>query len=90
MRRLPCAGARRTGKVGPDLAGVIGRKAGSMAGFSYSPALARAGLTWDEATLDKWLTAPTRMVPGTIMVFPGLPKAEDRRAVIAWLKRAGP
>ena len=77
-------------KVGPNLAGVIGRKAGSVAGFSYSPALAKTDTTWDEATLDRWRTAPARMVPGTIMAFPGLPKAEDRRAVIAWLKRAKP
>ncbi len=45
---------------------------------------------WDEATLNRWLTAPTDLVPGTKMAFAGLPKAEDRTAVIDYLKRAGP
>lgn len=73
-------------KVGPNLSGVYGRKAGALAGFKYSPALPKAGLTWDEANLDKWLAAPAKLVPGTIMLFPGLPKPEDRKAVIAYLK----
>lgn len=73
-------------KVGPNLSGVFGRKAGAAAGFKYSPAMGKAGLTWDEANLDKWLLAPAKLVPGTIMLFPGLPKAEDRKAVIAYLK----
>ncbi|NKI98273.1 cytochrome c family protein [Novosphingobium sp. SG707] len=73
-------------KVGPNLSGVFGRKAGAAAGFKYSPALAKAGLTWDEGNLDKWLTSPAKLVPGTIMLFPGLPKPEDRKAVIAYLK----
>lgn len=73
-------------KVGPNLSGVYGRKAGAVAGFKYSPALAKAGLAWDEGNLDKWLTSPAKLVPGTIMLFPGLPKPEDRKAVIAYLK----
>lgn len=73
-------------KVGPNLSGVVGRKAGAVAGFKYSPALAKAGLGWDEGNLDKWLMAPAKLVPGTIMLFPGLPKPEDRKAVIAYLK----
>lgn len=75
-------------KVGPNLAGVVGRKAGAVDGFKYSPALAKSGVTWDESNLDKWLTAPAKLVPGTIMLFPGMPKAEDRKAVIAYLKKA--
>jgi len=75
-----------TAKVGPNLSGVYGRKAGAAAGFKYSPALTKAALTWDEGNLDKWLAAPAKLVPGTIMLFPGLAKPEDRKAVIAYLK----
>jgi len=77
-------------KVGPNLSGVVGRKSGSAEGFHYSAAMAKAGWTWDEATIDKWLTGPAKLVPGTTMLFPGLPKPEDRKAVIAYLKKAKP
>lgn len=79
----PGAGA----KVGPNLSGVVGRKAASVPGFHYSPALAKSGLVWNEATLDKWLTGPQRLVPGTTMMFPGLQKPEDRKAIIAYLRK---
>jgi cytochrome c len=75
------------GKIGPALAGVVGRKAGAVPGFTYSKALASSGLTWDEATLDKWLAQPSTLVPGTAMVFVGLPKPEDRQAIVAYLKK---
>jgi cytochrome c len=73
-------------KIGPSLAGVVGRKAGSIPDYSYSQANKSSGVTWDEATLDTYLTAPTKFVPGTKMVFPGLKNPDDRTAVIAWLK----
>lgn len=76
-------------KVGPSLHGVVGRKSGSIEGFSYSDAMKNSNLTWDEATLDKYLTNPKAEVPGNKMAFPGLPKAEDRANVIAYLKQAG-
>jgi cytochrome c len=76
-------------KVGPSLHGVVGRKSASIEGFNYSDAMKNANVTWDEATLDKYLTNPRKMVPGTKMIFPGLPKAEDRANVIAYLKQAG-
>lgn len=76
-------------KIGPSLHGVVGRKSASIEGFAYSDAMKNANVTWDEATLDKYLTNPRQMVPGTKMVFPGLPKAEDRANVIAYLKQAG-
>lgn len=79
----PGAGA----KMGPNLAGVVGRKAGSAAGFKYSAAMQKAKLTWNEATLDKWLTKPSAVVPGTSMAFPGLPNPADRANVIAYLKK---
>lgn len=74
--------------LGPNLAGVMGRKAAAAPGFKYSPALAKSNLTWDAATLDKWLERPSKLVPGNTMAFAGLPKAEDRAAVIAWLAAA--
>src|SRR4029077_4936488 len=52
---------------GPSLAAVLGRKAGGLAGFTYSPAMAQAGLTWDEKNLDEFLTSSTTKVPGTSM-----------------------
>ncbi|MGO4123551.1 cytochrome c family protein [Inquilinus sp. YAF38] len=78
-----------TNKLGPSLHGLIGRASGAIDGFRYSDAMKNAHLTWDEATLDKYLSNPKALVPGTKMVFPGLPKEEDRLAVIAYLKEAG-
>jgi len=75
-------------KLGPNLAGVAGAKAASREGYVYSPALAKSGLTWDDATLDRWLERPSALVPGNKMVFAGLPRADDRRAVVAYLKSA--
>jgi cytochrome c2 len=75
-------------KVGPSLHGIIGRKSGSIEGFAYSDAMKNAGLTWDEATLDEYLTNPKKKVPGNKMAFPGLPKPDDRANVIAYLKQA--
>ena len=74
-----------TNKVGPHLGDVIGRKAGSVEDFKYSTAMKESGLTWDEATLDKYLTDPRGVVKGTKMVFAGLKKEEDRANVIAYL-----
>jgi cytochrome c len=78
-----------TNKLGPSLHGVIGRASGAIDGFRYSDAMKNAHLTWDDATLDKYLAKPKDLVPGTKMVFPGLPKEEDRLNVIAYLKEAG-
>lgn len=74
-----------TNKLGPSLAGVVGRKSASLSDYSYSPAMMKAGLTWDKATLDKYLTDPQAMVPGTKMLFPGLKDADDRKALIDYL-----
>ncbi len=72
--------------VGPVLTGVVGRKAGTYPGYSYSDANKNSGITWDEATLDTYLTNPKAKVPGTKMIFPGLPDEKDRKNVIAYLK----
>jgi len=73
-------------KIGPSLAGVVGRKSGTAPNFNYSDAMKNAGLTWDEATLNTYLTNPKKLVPGTKMAFPGLPQEQDRLDVIAYLK----
>jgi cytochrome c len=76
-------------KIGPSLHAVYGRKAGTLAGYNYTDAMKNSGFTWDEASLDKYLTNPRKVVPGTRMVFVGLPKEQDRLDVIAYLKQAG-
>ena len=72
-------------KVGPSLFGVVGRPSASVAGYKYSDPMTNAKLTWDAATLDKWLTKPSDLVKGTKMTFPGLPNQADRDNVIAYL-----
>ncbi|MEQ1543195.1 MAG: c-type cytochrome [Novosphingobium sp.] len=72
--------------VGPSLAGVFGAKAGQVAGYAYTDANKNSGLTWDEATLDEYLTAPAKKVPGTKMTFAGYPDAAKRKEVIEYLK----
>jgi cytochrome c len=75
--------------VGPVLNGVVGRKSGTYPDYSYSDANKNSGLTWDEATLKEYLKDPRAKVPGTKMIFPGLPKDEDIANVIAYLKQFG-
>ncbi|MBJ7534444.1 cytochrome c family protein [Rhodomicrobium vannielii ATCC 17100] len=71
--------------VGPVQNNVVGSKAASRPGFNYSEAMKKSGLTWDEATLDKYLENPKAVVPGTKMVFVGLKNPQDRADVIAFL-----
>jgi cytochrome c len=72
-------------KIGPSLYGVVGRKAGTLEGYSYSDAMKNANRTWDEATLSDYLTNPRQKIPGVKMVFVGLPQESDRQNVIAYL-----
>ena len=72
--------------VGPNLFGVVGRKAGHKEDYKYSQAMIDSGLTWDEATLDKYLEKPKDIVPKTKMTFAGLKKDTQRADVIAYLK----
>ena len=76
-------------RVGPSLAGVVGRKAASVPGYVYSPALKSSGLVWNQATLDRYLLNPRAMVPGTKMIFAGLPKPSDRADVITYIGNPG-
>ena len=69
---------------GPSLRGVIGRKAGSVPGFEYTPALKNSGLTWTPANLDRWLIGPQKVVPGTAMTAV-VPDAHERSDLIAYL-----
>jgi cytochrome c len=71
-------------KIGPSLAGVVGRKSGTVAGYSYSPAMRSANITWDDATLDKFLASPNGFVHGTKM-FISVPSGTDRQNVVAYL-----
>jgi cytochrome c len=73
-------------RIGPSLAGVVGRKSASVAGFNYSPAMKSKGVTWTEANLSTYLTRPSAYVPGTRMAFAGIPDARRRADVIAYLK----
>jgi cytochrome c2 len=75
-------------KVGPSLHGVIGRASASEAEFNYSDAMKNAHVNWTPETLDQYLTNPRKMVPGTKMIFPGLPKEKDRADVISYLEQA--
>ena len=75
------------GKMGPSLNGVIGRKAGSVPGYAYSPAMKASGLKWDVATLARFLQGPSKAVPGTKMFFPGLPSPQDQADLTAYLQQ---
>ncbi len=71
--------------LGPSLFGVVGRPSASVPGYNYSDAMKAAGKTWDDQTLDAYLTDPKAAAPGNKMAFAGLPKPEDRANVIAYL-----
>ena len=72
-------------KIGPSLFGVVGRHSASVSNFSYSDAMKAFNRTWDEATLDAYLTNPRQVVPGTKMVFAGIKDPKERDDVIAYL-----
>jgi cytochrome c len=74
--------------VGPNLHGVFGRPAGTLADFAYSPALRGSRLVWTPRAVEAWLADPQRFVAGTTMAFTGLQSADDRRDLIAYLLRA--
>ena len=81
-----CHSADGTNGLGPSLKGVYGRKAGTAKGFTYSPAMKRAGVTWDDTTLDAFITDPQKSVAGNVMPFPGLADAKQRAEIIDYLK----
>lgn len=73
-------------KVGPNLNGFLGMKAGMKADFEYSEALKNKGIVWSEETIREWLENPASYVPGTKMAFVGVKKKEQQDALIAYLK----
>lgn len=77
------AGVNRTG---PSLHQIIGRAAGTVAGYNYSPANANSGITWTKEKLFQYLEKPQRVIPNTKMIFAGLPDAQKRADVIAYLE----
>jgi cytochrome c len=76
-------------RTGPSLAGIVGRRAGTVEGFTrYSSALEQADVTWTEETLDRWLADPQGVVPGNSMMFPGIRDEQARADLIAYLNVA--
>jgi len=88
----PCKACHQIGEtaknaVGPELNGVIGRKAGTVEGYNYSPANKNSGLTWDEATFAEYIKDPKAKVPGTKMIFPGIKDEQKIKDLTAYLKQ---
>jgi cytochrome c len=85
-----CAACHKTDKgapngIGPNLFGVGGTKAGDVAGFAFSPAMKKSGLTWNKANLVKFIQAPQATVPGTRMPFAGLKNPAQAEAIADYL-----
>ena len=74
-------------RLGPSLAGVVGRKAGSVSGYAYSPSMQKSGITWDEATLDRFIADPDQVVNGNKMKpYTGITDDGQRKQIISFLK----
>jgi cytochrome c len=91
----PCKSCHQLGEtaknlVGPVLNGIIGRKAGTYPGYSYSEANKNSGLTWDEATFTDYIKDPRAKIPGTKMIFIGVKDEQKIKDLIAFLKQYGP
>ena len=71
--------------VGPSLAGVVGRTAGSMESFRYSPGMRKSGIVWTEEEIGTFIESPRKLVPGTNMAFPGERDAAKRAAIVKYL-----
>jgi cytochrome c len=79
----PSAG---TNRLGPSLFGVVGRLSGALPGYNYSEAMKKAGVTWNDQSLDKYLADPKAFIPGNRMVYAGLKKTDQRADLVAYLK----
>jgi cytochrome c len=75
-------------KVGPNLHGIFGRKAGTEANFAYSDGLKNSGITWDAGKIDEWITNPKKVIPETKMAFLGISNPTVRANIIAYLQEA--
>ena len=76
-------------KVGPQLNGLDGRHSGSAAGYNYSDANKKSGITWSKETFEKYITDPKAMVPGTKMIFPGIKNDTERDNLWAYISQFG-
>lgn len=74
--------------VGPNLHGVIGAKAGTRAGFAFSPQLKNSNVVWDDASLAKYIENPRTFIPGNKMAFPGVKQEAQQKDIVAYLKQA--
>jgi cytochrome c len=81
-----CHNAEGANGLGPTAKGLYGRKAGTARGFTYSAAMKKAGVTWDEHSLDAFIADPQKAVPGNVMPFPGLADGKQRAEIIDYLK----
>jgi len=86
-RCLACHSLTRN-RTGPKHCGLLGRTAGSVSGFAYSPAMRQSGIVWDAEALDAFLTDPLAVVPETTMGYDGVKDARERADLIAYLARA--
>lgn len=75
-------------KVGPELVGIFGRKAGSAPDFKYSDAMKNSGIIWNEQTLAQYVKDPKGFIPGNKMAFPGLKSDQEVDDLLAYLKQA--
>ena len=75
-------------RTGPRHCGLLGRRAGGVPGFDYSPAMRASGIVWDAKSLDRFLANPAAVVPGTSMGYAGIADAQERADLIAFLKDA--
>lgn len=90
MKCMSChAIAEGQNKVGPHLFNVVGREAGSVEGFNYSPANAESGITWTKEILFEYLENPQEYLKGTRMAFPGIKDPQDRANLIEYLAKNG-
>jgi cytochrome c len=80
-----CHATDHANRVGPGLEGIVGRKAGTVPGFRYSNAMKSSGIIWDDKSLNAYLEAPQKIVPGNRMPYPGLKDGADRSDLVAYL-----
>ena len=89
---LPChsVGEGAKNKVGPELNGLDGRKAGATDGFNYTEGNKNSGITWNESVFKEYIKDPRAKIPGTKMVFAGIKNDQEVNDLWAYLKQFGP